>query len=403
MQPPAVDFLYVNIGRGHPFYLDGIHACLPEAAVGNVRDVLDLCRGPAGGFWRLARWLYTRGSSRGGSRPLYSRLRRCLPFDRPSPLLRWLGAPLARARPAAPRSLLVSHPLVVAMLPPDARIYYQHGELAVPREALLQGPHHVLVPDQNAASVFLKAGFAPEKVLVTGLCIEPPLVAQASTAYPARKQRLASDIPLTGAFLSSGAEPRLHVHALVEAAVSAVSSGGGVMLIARLDGEFHAHAVTTFAARGLPLVLADAEAAAAPKSTERATLYVYRTRRALQHITAQRFPLWDYFCAPPHERSHWALGLGLPMFIVDPPIGTFAPLNRERLLAEGVAEALSPDAGSSFAARLNAMRADGTLIGMAEAGWGRYNINGFARAAEMMLAAQQNAGLDSEIRQCRAD
>lgn len=378
------DFLFANIGRGHPFYLDGILACLDPRCVGRVEDVFALCHGPSGWLWRLARLMYAAGSSGGGRRPLYTRLRTQLDYQRAGPLLHLMGLPLRRAFAGSPSPLVVAHPLLVTLLrATHPHLIYQHGELAVPTEALAPGASLVLVPDARAADAVAAAGTPRERIGVTGLCVEPGLVAGAADAYAARQARLASAAPLSGAFFSSGAEPVLHVGALVGAAASAAQRGGRVILVAREGGRFHAHALRHFRGLGLPLVVGSEGLAGRSTGAE---LIAYRTRADLVAVTEACVPGVDYVAAPAHERSHWALGLGLPMFIADPPIGSFAPLNRSRLLEEGVAQPLATDEGGGFGARLERLRETGALGLMAAAGWGRHRIDGFAQAAEMVRA-----------------
>jgi hypothetical protein len=160
--------------------------------------------------------------------------------------------------------------------------------------------------------------------------------------------------------------------------------------VAALGGAYHAAALAAFERQGRPLALTDAEAPHPAHPPRQALLCVYRTRRALVHLSAARFGRWDYACGPAHERSHWALGLGLPLFLVDPQIGAYAPLNHARLLAEGVALPLS--GAADFGARLADLRRTGALARLAAAGWGRYAIDGFARAAEAVLASDAEAG-----------
>ena len=69
MMSSKIDFLYTNIGRGHPFYLDGIMQALVRS--GNIsivrqkHDVFELSSGLSLNGWQLARWLYQKGSSGG--------------------------------------------------------------------------------------------------------------------------------------------------------------------------------------------------------------------------------------------------------------------------------------------------------------------------------------------------
>jgi hypothetical protein len=112
---------------------------------------------------------------------------------------------------------------------------------------------------------------------------------------------------------------------------------------------------------------------------------LFDDRRQLDGLTARLFDRFDYFVAPSHERSNWALGLGLPMFVVDPPLGSFSPLNREFVLAASVATILAGRAESlDFGGKLGELRARGGLAEMARAGWGRFDIRGFVNIAQFL-------------------
>ncbi|NCC52070.1 MAG: hypothetical protein EOM20_12755, partial [Spartobacteria bacterium] len=86
-----INFLYTSIGRGHPMYLDGIRACLPKQRIGSVEDVFSVSSPIPRMVWTLARTLYTRASSKGGGRSLYTRLRRSNNYNTPGPAMRLLG------------------------------------------------------------------------------------------------------------------------------------------------------------------------------------------------------------------------------------------------------------------------------------------------------------------------
>jgi len=367
MADVPVDFLYTDIGRGHPHYLDGIIACMDPARVGRVCSVFDACRGMGLQGWRLARRLYRSGPSIAVVPALYSRLRRSADFDRPGMLLKSMGRSLREPSLGRDAPLVVAHPMLVGLLRDRPGLFYQHGELAVPPDAVVRGPHHVFVPDAEAADVFVGAGLGAEQVSVTGLCIEPGLADKANAAFAERQSRLAAGQPLTGMFFSSGAEPRSHVSALVAAAVAASREGHTTMLMARRGGRLQKTAERVLRREGAGVVLG-----------------TYETRDDLNRQTEARLPSLDFFVAPSHERTPWAMGLGLPMFVVDPPVGTFAPLNRERLLREGVAMALDSAGAGTFGETVTRMCHAGTLQGMAQAGWGRYDINGFRTIAERL-------------------
>jgi hypothetical protein len=115
-------------------------------------------------------------------------------------------------------------------------------------------------------------------------------------------------------------------------------------------------------------------------------MVAFESRRELTYRTSQFFPQFDLFVAPAHERSHWALGLGLPMFIAGPAIGSYAPLNREWLIRDEVALPLETKReAENFGERLRELREIGELCDMALDGWNNQNINGFDTIASYFL------------------
>jgi hypothetical protein len=378
--PKRADILYTNIGRGHPFYLDGIVELLRPEDQGDITDVFTATTGVPNIIWRAGRAAYDLGSSAGGRNSLYTRLRKAGDYNTPGPLLRYAGTPLVRRFARSPGPLVVAHPILVSLLRSHPQLVYQHGELIVPPECLVRGEHTVLVPTPEAAAPFIKAGHNPDKLVITGLCIEPTLAAAGAAMQTRRRERYTGNAPLTGGFFSSGAEPSSHITMLVTAAISAVLHGGSTFIVARRNGRYARAITRAFATRGL--VLTDDPTQIPPGG---AILRTYRNRTELSAITGAHFEELDYFVSPSHERSNWAVGLGLPMFIVDPPIGTYAPRNRELLLAHGVAEALETiQEAHAFGTRLETLRQTDTLAERAEAGWGRYPIDGFKTIAEWL-------------------
>ena len=387
-----IDFLYANIGRGHPFYLDGIRELLPPEQVGTVTDVFECSRGLSRLTWRLARRLYRSGSSGGVFSAFYSKVRKAADYSRRTPLLHIMGRDIRRQFAPAGHPLVVAHPSLVGILRGRSNLVYQHGESVVPPECFVQGDHWILVPDERVRRAFCDAGASPDRVVVTGLCIEPGLVAAAETARKERQQRLADRAPLTGVFLSSGAEPRLHVITLVAAAVSAAQRQRRVILLAARDGAYARRARGPFGAAGLELTGIDSPDKL-PASPTASLLCLYDSPQALNRFIEALFRHFDYFVAPPHERTNWALGLGLPMYIVDPPIGTFAPLNRRLLLDTGLAGVIrdrQPAAG--FGNMLANDLANGVLERRSEQGAGTFAINGFAEGARFLSRQRHCVG-----------
>jgi hypothetical protein len=376
-----IAFLYTNIGRGHPFYLDGIRARLNPAVEPGVRDVFALAAGASRLAWRAARAAYTLGSSGGGANNWYSRLRARTDFNRDGTMLRLLGAPLRATYADDPALLVVAHPLLAGIFRDHDRLVYQHGELAVPREALVRAKHTVLVPDAGTADSFRHAGAAGRAIHVTGLNIDPLLQPLAAAAFAARVDRLRGTARLTAACFSSGAEPPAHVAALCRAAAALGAAGWRVHAFARRDGRFARRLSAHLQSAGVPW--ADADGTGADAADANVCIWPYGSRLELDQLTAATFPEFDVFLAPAHERSHWALGLGLPLLVVAPSIGSYAPLNQLRLLDAQVALTIPPDV-SGVVDLLAERHRDGMLVRMAERGWEHHPIDGFDRAAAII-------------------
>jgi hypothetical protein len=293
-----------------------------------------------------------------------------------------MGQSIRRTYRDDPDPLIVAHPSLVAMLRGRPNLIYQHGELAVPKEALVPGAACVFVPTNKAADAFVASGYDEGQVVVTGLCIEPALVRQASEAFNMRLQRIKSRAALTGAFFSSGAEPADHVRSIVQAAIASISRGKRAFIFAGSGGRLAKAALGALVKAGVQFEVVDRRGQV-PADLPEALLITYNHRREETALTAQLFPLCDFFVAPAHERTNWALGLGCPMFVVGPEKGSFAPLNCDTLMATGVAQYLDGrEAARSFGVTLDTLQGDGTLVEMARAGWQRYAIDGFDRIVD---------------------
>jgi len=386
---PRINFLYTNIGRGHPFYLDGIlEALIRKGNVGLVRgetDVFEVSRGLSRSAWKVARLLYHKGSSPGIIGAVYNRIRSHTDYNRSSAMLTLMGKNLRERFMLDSNPIVVAHPTLVAILKGKQGLIYQHGEIVAPREALVKGASTVLVPTEQTAEPFIRFGYNSNHVVILGLCIEPSLVRQAREAFAARLERIEGNDSLVGAFFSSGAEPRHHVDKLVTAAASVIAHGGKVILLAQKDGVFAWKAARYLLNKGIEFTNLDS-GGFIPNDLPSALIVRFASRREENSFTAQLFPMFDYLVAPSHERTNWALGLGLPMFIVNPPIGPFAPLNRNRLIEAGVAGEINSHAEAElFGQHLNSLRSRGKLVEMAQAGWEKLDIHGFDNIAEFLI------------------
>ncbi|MFQ5499888.1 MAG: hypothetical protein ACE5FH_09465, partial [Candidatus Zixiibacteriota bacterium] len=205
----SLTFLYTNIGRGHPFYLDGVRDALNRSGraglVCRQHDVFELSRNLPQMAWKASRWLYRHGSSGGPVGKFYSTIRSGADYNRAGLPLHILGRSL-RSNPLLDQgSLIVAHPILVAIFRNRKNLFYQHGEVITPPEAVVQGAQHIFVPTEEAAAPFLKSEYSEEQVTITGFCVEPALVAQAADAFNARCRRFSVGERLTGAYFSSGA------------------------------------------------------------------------------------------------------------------------------------------------------------------------------------------------------
>jgi hypothetical protein len=127
-------------------------------------------------------------------------------------------------------------------------------------------------------------------------------------------------------------------------------------------------------ASGPPLLDDDFVVVSAPTREE-------ETLRSLEYL-----PQLDSFCAAPHERVNWAVGAGLPMAVITPAIGTYAPENLSHILSAGCGfELPASQSFANLAATLATMREQGQLSEMARRGWGRRPINGVQAIARDLL------------------
>lgn len=348
-------------------------------------DVFEISRGLSRLSWRSADWLYKKGSSSSLIGLIYNLTRFRYDYNRDGLMMKIMGRNIRRKYCQSPDPLIVAHPTLVGILRGKEELIYQHGEVVTPPSAVVKGARTVIVPTEQAAEPFRKAGYGPDAVFVSGLCIEPALVKMAADALDQRLRRFESDMPLTGAFFSSGAEPDAHLKKIAAAAVSVVHYGGRAIIFARQGGKLVKETIRSFKRNELMLDIKDT-ASLFIGPLPPAILIVYNSRREETIFTSKLFPAFDYFVAPSHERTNWALGLGLPMIVVEPAIGPFAPLNRKVLRENRVAELLTDyDQTYSFGININRLRKKGCLTQMAKAGWHKFNIDGYNKISDFLI------------------
>lgn len=375
-------FIDTEIGRGHPGYLDGtiarVAAVFPHLRYHRT-DVFAVSRGLSMTGWRAVRWLYRMGGKGGLVTSLYGLMRRSSGAGRaPGLLLTVLGRDLSRFTARAKGILVVSHPILAQMLAPLGPVVYQHGELAVPDEALVNGCRRIFVPWREGADDFKRFGTPVETLAVTGQCIENELVDIAVAAHEARMERLQGNGPLTVALFSSGAYPPLHLRRLCIAARSLAAAGHTSVIFAGQSRPVAKSLLHNLHRRGIPAV--DGLDLSAGIS-----IVGSPNRNHENRLTAELFPRLDLFVAPAHERTNWAVGLGLPQFILCPHIGSYAPGNAAIATGRGVALEIPDDRTAQILADLIAdLRQTGRLAEMAAGGFGQTDIDGFDRSARLL-------------------
>jgi hypothetical protein len=362
----VISFLGSEVGRGHPFYLDGLLHALQskrEDAIACVTDVFRVSRGVSLLAWKSVLASYTIAGRGGPLAAVYHRVRGGTDYDRESLLLNVLGRDLRRW--AGGRGILVvDHPAVVGALGGRDDVWYLHGEMVAPPEAIVRKAARVFLPTEDTAGWFMRGGIHPERLLVTGICVEPGLVPGAFGRMDERRARIVGRGPLTLGFFSSGAEPTLHVAALAAGAASVTAAGHRAIVFAKRRGRL---AAALRSAGGDPEIVG------------------FEGRAELDQVTAERFPELDAVVSPPHERSNWAVALGVPFLLVGPDLGPFAPRNRSLLLRSGVAaEIESVAAARQLAATVDGLRSSGRLLKMSELGAG-LPFRGFERAADLLI------------------
>ena len=380
-----ITLLYTNIGRGHPFYLDGIADELDRGDYSYTYEKIDLFQivtGLSRQAWLLARYLYEQGGQENTLAKLYGHIRKNNNYNHPSFQLSILGRTLRKHFHNWPNPVVVAHPILAAILKDVCDLYYQHGEVVAPQEAIVTGLKTVFVPTRSVAQSFMANGYSSRLIVETGLCIEPALLPMAEAMVKQRFDRLRSKDPMTIAMFSSGAEPIQHIAKIVALAATFAQHNQQVIVYAKQHGKLYEMVQALTSSMKIPVsVVSSLDEISHIHSP--LTLVTFQNRQEENQLTAKLFPSFDLFTAPSHERSNWALGLGLPILILEPAIGPFAPLNRDLLLARKVGFSISEitDAEKMYDF-LSEYRQNGEVLALAEAGYGEYAVDGFRKIAD---------------------
>lgn len=373
--------IYAGIGRGHPNYLDSVLRCISRDYPDlhkqiRVITVTAVSRGFSKLAWRGVTAVYRAGSRGGAVSRTYTRIRTRHPgYDSDSVSMRLLGRDLRVFLRGYDGLCLVAHPLLAAILQPDHRVFYLHGEIAAPRESAVDALERIYVPVAETKAKMTARGVDPDSILETGLVLEPEILNGLETTIENRRRRIESDQPLTIGFFISGAYPRRHAALMTEAARSCLDNGYRTRLFWGTDSR-HVTRLRKALRRSNHDVSID-DASASPTHDSPCVIVTASAREEETLRSLAYLPGLDLFCAAPHERINWAVGAGLPIMMIGPPIGSFAPENRGYVLRTGCgAEIASPETCKNFTHEIDTMRRNGTLVEMVEAGRRTRSIDG---------------------------
>ena len=375
--------IYTNIGRGHPSYMDSLLEVLEKKGQKVIsRTVFEESDGLSLLAWKLVERLYFFGGKGGVRTMLYNWLRSSqTDASSDSRLLKMLGRDLRAKYQDFQGICLVAHPVVARILRDVCRTWYVHGEIAPPPECAVKGVEKIFVPLEVTGERLISFGADPESIVVTGLMIEPGLVETAEESFQARLKRIESNEPLTIGFFTSGAYPKEHMEKILLGAKSVVEQGMRVIIFTGTCPEKFLWFEKRFKRCGLSIV-EDKGEVSGKEEDGNVWLVTRETRQAETERAAELVPQMDAFVAASHERTNWAVGLGLPMFVLVPLIGTFASQNFEFAQRQKTAYPLdSLEKARSLGKIIGELRQSGHLAQMAQSGFGVHRINGCWQAA----------------------
>lgn len=378
LEDAHIVFLYTNIGRGHPHYLDGLVESFSGRYPGKnyfITNIFEISRGLARFLWKLIAQVYRIGSQGGVISQIYSMMRRISGnHNRKSFLASLLGRDIRSYFKKYKGLIVVAHPLLAQMLTDRNRVIYQHGELICPQEARVSGCHRVFVPLEQTAGYFMAGGEKRENLVVTGQGIENEIIPFIESGYHKRLERYQKSDRLVVALFSSGANPGIHIKKLQLAARSLIDAGFEVIVFPGPSQSIQQRWQRLFG-----------------ECEGRMTIIVANSRAEENRQLGKAWERLDIFMAPAHERTNWAVAAGLPMFILTPHIGTFASLNASIACEKMTAMELGKREDIKGIARdIEKLRESGDLTKMAVNGYYPELIAGFNNGAEFLYELLQN-------------
>jgi len=384
---PTVVCLSTEIGRGHPNYLDSTYYVLEKEYANTSRleywTVFQKSGGSSLLAWKFVRFLYLRGGKGGLSTKLYNLFRtRQGGIQTETMGLRILGRDLKKLLMGSSAVCVVAHPLVARMLASVCRVFYVHGEIAAPHECAVREVEKIFVPLPETRDRLISAGADTTSIIVTGLIIEPDFAKDAEEIYQLRIKREQSSKPLTIGFFTSGAYPQAHMEKIVAGVNSVVKHNMKAVVFCGINQKMYHWLRTKIKGRSV----VDDRKDESMKQDWDVRLVIRKNRQAETKRTADFLPEINAFVAASHERTNWAVGLGIPFFVLFPSIGSFAPQNFDFANRQGVVYPLkSLKEASALGELINKLRGNGRLLRMAQNGFGAHRIDGARVTAAHIL------------------
>jgi len=376
-----------DIGRGHPNYLDSLLSLLKKKYPHIVcRTVFEESKGISLLSWRFLLWLY-RISGKGGLATKFYRLirKRSPGSSSDSFALKILGRDLKRSYNNYRGICLVDHPIIAKALANVCRVWYVHGEIAAPEECAIAGVEKILVPLEETKQKLVACGAVKEAIEVCGLMIEPGLVDDAEIYYHKRLERINSGQTLTVGFFTSGAYPKEHMEKIILGARSVIEAKMKAIIFCGTNSHKFRWVRNEFENSRVKIIEDNKETF--NRDIDYDLLLVFRkTRQEDTQRAVELVPLLDVFAAASHERTNWSVGLGLPMFVLFPLIGTFASQNFEFSQKQKVVYPLdSSEKAKNLGEILYGLRKSSQLLQMVENGFGVFSIKGIDIAASRFI------------------
>lgn len=371
--------LSTEIGRGHPNYLSSVIQALKtvypnqEIEYYNIFEISAL-NGLARVSWSWVKKLYFLGGYGGIFTKLYNLIRE--KSTRPNPIfLRLLSSGLDIFLKGFTGIILVEHPLLAKVLTNlGFSVFYIHGEIAAPKECALFNNALTFVPLDATKQQLVKLGVKSESIIVTGLVVEPDLVRDAKENFALRVARLSSQQPLTVAFFISQAYPKPHIEKIITAVESVVKNGMRAIVFTGTLSNYAFHFKNRL------------ESIRNCYSNKNIMIVQSRNRQEENEKTVCLAHKIDIMIAAAHERTNWAIGLGLPMFVPFPLIGTYAKLNYNFAQNLSVAEPiLTIEDARNLGAKLIVMQKNNSLSQMAKNGFFVYPLTGARTIADYLI------------------